>query len=501
MRVYRTSDPLPPSATDQFHIYNGLDCCVTFEVFEVISPQLDEITSKTYEHAKALQGPVLEMELRGTLVDINARDDLIVKLSADARALEEQLQEILTEGIGVRIENPLSPKQLAYLLYDVLGLPVQRNFKSKSPSVDRKALEKLQSYFHAGPIVSHVLAIRDIHKKIGMLRSSIDQDNRIRTSFNIAGTATGRFSSRTSAANTGTNVQTVTEELRRVFIADPGMKLAYIDLEQAESRAVGAIEWNLFGDGTYLDACESSDLHTTVTKMCWENLPWTGNLKEDKFIAKQIFYREVDYRQGAKKLGHATNYLGKPPEIAKQTGIPLYLVADFQPKYMKAFPAHPRWHDWVKQKILRDGFITTFMGRRRFFFGRRWDQDTVKAAVAYEPQSSIRDYLSKGILRVWHAQICELLLDMHDAILIQYPEHLENEVVPAVQKLLEIEVPLMNGRTLVIPTEAVVGWNWSHGFNEKKELVNPNGLVAFNGADQRTRVQQESILNRRFSEA
>lgn len=499
MRIYKTTDPLPPGATDQFHIYNALDCCITFEVFEAILPQLDEVTSKTYEHAKALQGPVLEMELRGTRVDITVRDDLIVKLLADARILEDNLQEILVEGVGIKIENPLSPKQLAFLLYEVLGLPVQRSFKTKSPSVDRKALEKLCSYFHAAPIVNHVLAIRDLHKKVGMLRSSIDSDSRIRTSFNIAGTATGRFSSRTSAANTGTNVQTVTPELRRVFIADPGMKLAYIDLEQAESRGVGAIEWNLFGDPTYLDACESSDLHTRVTQMCWEDLGWTGDLKLDKAIAKQIFYRDVDYRQGAKKLGHASNYLGKPPEIAKQTGIPLHLVSDFQPKYMRAFPAHQKWHDWVKQKLIRDGFITTFMGRRRFFFGRRWDQDTVKAAVAYEPQSSIRDYLSKGILRVWHANICELLLDMHDAILIQYPEELESEVVPRVQKLLEIEVPLMNGRTLVIPTEAMVGWNWSYAFNEKKELVNVNGLVPF-GDDKRVRSKPESILDRLFSQ-
>lgn len=501
MRIYRTTDPLPVGATDQFHIYNALDCALMYEAYSVIIGQLDEVTSKTYEQAKALQGPVLEMDLRGILIDTTTRDDLIRDLSQKIFQLETQLQEIITEGVGVKIDNLGSPKQLAFLLYDVLGLPVQRSFKTNGPSVDRKALEKLQSYFHAAPIINHVLLIRDLSKQISMLRTSIDNDGRIRTSINIAGTDTGRFSSYASAFNTGTNLQTIPPGLRKAFIADPGMKLAYIDLEQAESRAVGAIEWNLFGDGTYLDACESSDLHTTVTRMCWENLGWTGDIKTDKNIAKQIFYRDVDYRQGAKKLGHATNYLGKPPEIAKQTGIPQHLVSDFQPKYMKAFPAHPRWHEWVKQKLIKDGFITTFMGRRRFFFGRRWEHDTHKAAVAYEPQSSIRDYLSRGILKVWGANICQILLDMHDAILIQYPEELENEVVPAVQRLLEIEVPLMNGRTLIIPTEAVCGWNWGYAYNDKKELINPNGLTPFSGNDQRTRVQQESILSRKFSQA
>ena len=44
-----------------------------------------------------------------------------------------------------------------------------------------------------------------------------------------------------------------------MFIADPGMKMANFDAEQGESRVVGAIEWNLFKRGGYLDACERED--------------------------------------------------------------------------------------------------------------------------------------------------------------------------------------------------------------------------------------------------
>jgi DNA polymerase I-like protein with 3'-5' exonuclease and polymerase domains len=127
---------------------------------------------------------------------------------------------------------------------------------------------------------SHILALRDIAKKIGVLKTSIDPDGRMRTSYNIAGTTTGRFSSSLSDFGTGGNLQNLEERLRRPFVADPGMKFAYIDLEQAESRLVGAIEWNLFGDGRYLDACESGDLHTSVCRLAWTELPWTEILKE-----------------------------------------------------------------------------------------------------------------------------------------------------------------------------------------------------------------------------
>ena len=62
-----------------------------------------------------------------------------------------------------------------------------------------------------------------------------------------------------------------------MFVADEGMKLGNFDAEQGESRVVGAIEWNLFKRGDYLDACESGDLHTAVARICWPDLPWTDD--------------------------------------------------------------------------------------------------------------------------------------------------------------------------------------------------------------------------------
>ncbi len=208
MPIYRInvegSNEPPPSGNALLEQqYNALDCALTHEVFGVLEKQLDEVTLKVYALEKSLQAPVFSMELRGVLVDKPSRDDMIFELSQDVSLLETSLQEILTEGIGVRIENPLSPKQLSYLLYDILGLPPQRSYKTGGTTVDSKALEKLKQYFYAAPIISHIQTIRDLSKQISTLRTSIDSDNRIRTSFNIAGTETGRFSSYASALGSG----------------------------------------------------------------------------------------------------------------------------------------------------------------------------------------------------------------------------------------------------------------------------------------------------------
>lgn len=270
--------------------YNGLDSCITLEVLGVLLPQLDEVTGPVYQRALALQGPILEMECRGIRTDRNEISRVSRELEGQLAHLHEALKEILIEGLGfepgevswlktekgTKVEKFWwnSPTKLSEFFYTRMGLPKTR--KKGKVTCDRDALEKMRSYFFAEPIINHILAIRDINKSLGVLRTSIDRDGRIRYSLNIAGTDTGRLASYASAMGSGTNMQNITEELRQIFVADPGKKFAYIDRAQIQSRIVGAICWNLFHDPTYLDFCESGDLHTGVCMMTWRDLAWKG---------------------------------------------------------------------------------------------------------------------------------------------------------------------------------------------------------------------------------
>lgn len=508
MQVLESQGPAPTSKTVGLWLYNGLDCCVTLEVFQAIYPQLDEITRPIYEHAIALQAPILEMQLRGFRIDESARGPVAAAYERDLTIVEASLDEILRDGLGIENFNAGSWQQKGYLFYEVLGLPHVR--KAGRITTNRSALEKFRSNFHAEPFVNHILLIMDLRKKLGVLRTPVDRDGRMRTSFNIAGTDTGRLSSYVSSFGSGTNLQNITGLLRKIFCADPGKKLAYVDLEQAESRMVGAIVWNVFHDGTYLDFCESGDLHTGVAMMTFPDLAWSGAvitladvlhqlhdpaaLKINKDVAKQIYYREFSYRESCKRLGHGTSYFGQPPQMAKETRIHIDLVKEFQYKFFKNFAGIKKWHEYVRVKLIKDGWMTSLMGRRRWFFGRRYDLDTLRAAIAYDPQSSIADYMNKGMLRVWREEPrAELILQVHDAIVFQYDESLENEIVPRVMKLLQIEVELLHDRKLIIPTEAFVGFNWGY-----KTDKNPDGLVKFDGNDTRVRGKPVAVLDRKF---
>jgi hypothetical protein len=92
------------------------------------------------------------------------------------------------------------------------------------------------------------------------------------------------------------------------------------------------------------------------------------------------------------------------------------------------------------------------------------------------------DEVDTGLLRIWRAQRVQLLIQVHDSILFQYPEALEDEILPWALEALRVHIPLARGRDFFVPTEAKVGWNWGD-FSEE----NPDGLVKWKGGDSRKR--------------
>jgi DNA polymerase-1 len=492
LRIIRTHEVDPESFDDwsQSQIYNGLDVAQTASIWHAISPQLDNQTRSTYEFSKSLQGPVLDMRLRGCLVDMARRDEVIDEFSELLDRLERDLDSIVLRGVGMSSFNWRSNPDLQRLFYDYLELP--EVLKQGRPTTDRGAREQLEVYPSATQIVRHINLMTELGDKISVLRTEIDPDGRIRTSYNIAGTGTGRFSSSLSEFGTGGNLQNVEESLRSIFIADPGYKFAKFDAKSGESFCVGAIEWNLFSDPHFLDACESGDPHTAVARLCWPTLAWTGDLQRDRAIAEQPFYRHYSYRFTCKKLGHGSNYGGQPPTLSAQTRLDLEIVNAFQPKYFAAFPAHLMWHEWTKEQLKHSGILTTLTGRRRHFHGRRTDPKTFRQAIAFDPQGSLADIVNTAMLNIWRKNLAVIMFQDHDAITFMYPEQTEDQIIPILKSNLLVPIELNNGRVLSIPYDCETGWN-----KGKYDAVkNPDGLREFTGHDTRRRSPKVPILDR-----
>lgn len=500
-RIINSADLGPLSAADSGRVYNSLDAALTFEISEKQDEILKPEALASYSFVFGMQGPALTLMRRGILIDQDKRQEVYERLSAKLALLLWAFESITEEVCGKKIAVN-SHQQIKDLFYKYMKIPEITVFdyasKKKKVSVGREALEQIQSYYWAAPIAKLILAIRDIGKKLAVVKSGASADGRMRCSYHVAGTETGRWSSSKNVWGGGTNNQNITDEMREMFIPDEGMKLAYLDLEQAESKVVAMVS----GDPQYIAACESGDLHTYVCRLIWRDKPWTDDQKKNKEIAEQIFYRHFTFRDMAKRGGHAKNYYAKNPTIAHHLKLSRQVADDFGNGYYRAFPGIPAWHMRVAQRIASKHEITTILGRQRFFFGRWTDDATIRKAIAFEPQSVVGEILNIGLYRIWRnldsvfGGTVEVLGQVHDAILLQYPDPLEMTTLPECLRLMRVKVETPSG-ILEIPTEASVGWNWRKKTKTKTgEIINPWGLQKFDGTpERRTRPERRKITS------
>lgn len=452
------------SAAEANYIYNGLDCMMTFEIRNALLPLFERRPQcrPMYEWRLGMQAIALHMSQRGIKFDNDLRRVMHFELSKRMSKLRG-IWDKLCETAVLHNVNPASPAQLKKLFYIELLLPEQKS-QTKGVwkvSVNRECLEKLYSTTKDArrALVRVLLAIRDLEKDLEVLSTEPSADGRMRCSYNVAGTETGRWSSSATVFGEGMNKQNITPSLRKLFIADDGMKLVNRDQQQAESWIVALVS----GDANYMEACRSGDPHTFCSRLIWPELPWNGDLAKDKKIAQQPFYRHFSYRDMAKRGGHASNYYAVPWTISRNLKIPMRSAEEFQDKYFDRFS---KIRDWQKgiSKILQTPYkeggqvLRTPLGEERIFFGRPTDDATLREAIAYVPQATVGHLTNIMLARLWKAQI-DILENGHDSVLFQIPDRSEDILIPTLLPLFEYPITY-NGVTITIPWESKVGYTW-----------------------------------------
>lgn len=460
-----------------FHRYNGLDCCVTREIRDVQEKQLTRRKLwDTFAHAMSLVQPLMRMTARGVRIDVATRKRLREKFEGEII----EMTNVLTAQAGGDV-NVKSSKQVQELIYTKLGLPKQHNKKTGNVSADKFALTTLAQK-HPHPVLLGMLRIRERRDFIERyLDAAVDSDGRMRCAFDITGTNTGRLSSRQSIYGSGTNLQNIPARrpdgrlIRRIFIADPGKVFLYADYSQAEARVVAHLARckaliELFDDPT-------RDGHSeNASRIFGIPLSTVGKDSLERFLAKQGV--------------HAGNYGQGPGDMAARinaeseiTGITVTVAecATIQSKVQAIYP-EVRENYWreTEVELRRSRTLTSLFGRQRVFYDR-WDDKLLRTAYAFKPQSTIGDLCCKALVRVFEEVElarpdlgAELLLNVHDALLLQCNRDKVEETAHEVQRCMEIPIPI-NGRDLLIPTDVKAGLNWDI-YDKKNKENNPNGL-------------------------
>ena len=469
----RTITDMTPTPDNQEIIYNSLDTMQTMALKEIFDEGLlPDWAQPGIKYSELMLGPILAMMRRGVQIDTDRRDQLVAKLEAEKDRLEGYFDHICLSLFDTTINYNSTP-QLKVLFYTFLGIPEITKSKKGEVKVgtDRETLEKISATYPRGAAFANlILGIRDLEKQIEFLSKRLSPTNRFHASFNIAGTETFRLSSSEHPFRIGSNLQNIPKEARSCFVADPGYVLFYSDQQGAEARIVAYLS----GDENYIAAVEGGDSHTMVASMVFGFPP-------DRELAEREYYRGYSYRDITKKGAHGSNYYGKPFTLAQQMKVETAVAEQFQAQYFKRFPGISNWHAWVAKQLQTKGYMVTPFGLRRTFWGRRWDDATLRTAIAFVPQHCVGVLMNVGIYNLWERfegkpdGDVQILLNLHDAVLGQVRIDKMDELLPQVLECLRFPFPVtdINGKTreVLIPFDVEIGRNWN-----KASDTNPEGL-------------------------
>ena len=186
-------------------------------------------------------------------------------------------------------------------------------------------------------------------------------------------------------------------------------------------------------------------------------------------------------RNGHIYVSGNSNYYGKPFTLAQQMKVETEVAEAFQAQYFRRFPGISDWHRWVANQLQTIGYLDTPFGMRRTFWNRRWDDATLREAIAFVPQHCVGVLMNYGIYRIWErfegkpSADVQILLNLHDAVLGQVRVEKADALLPEILKCLDFPFPITDikgvTREIVIPFDVEVGYNWS-----KASDKNPDGL-------------------------
>jgi DNA polymerase I-like protein with 3'-5' exonuclease and polymerase domains len=137
--------------------------------------------------------------------------------------------------------------------------------------------------------------------------------------------------------------------------------------------------------------------------------------------------------------------------MAITVGITTKESEQMQARWFAAHPGIKRWHLRTEQQLQRTRTIRNAFGYRRYYTGRI--DNILPEALAWVPQSTVAVAINRGwdnIMQDFSTLRTEILLQVHDSLVGQYPTHLEKEILPSLHEELLITIPYPDPLTIPI---------------------------------------------------
>lgn len=422
------------------------DTQAVFELYPALRDKLAEIEAEKlfFDIELPLCEVLAEMEKTGFLVDRNALFSFGEGLTSGINALQNEIWRQVGREFNIN-----SPKQLGEVLFDELMLPAGKKTKT-GWSTNADELEKLRGKH---PVIQNILDYRELTKlkstyADGLLKV-ISPDGRIHTNFKMTVAATGRLSS------TEPNLQNIPirkelgSEIRKMFVAAPGMKLVDADYSQIELRLLAHIS----GDETMKKAfLDGEDIHRVTASQVF-NVPLEAVTSLQRSRAKAVNFGII--------------YGISAFALAQDIGVWQSEAKEYIDAYLAKYHGVRDYMENVISEAKRNGYVKTLYGRRRSLpelkssnyntrsFGER-------VARNMPIQGTAADIIKLAMVNVYRRLKAEglrarLILQVHDELIAECPEEEAGKTARILREEME------NAAHLSVPltAEAGIGRSWA----------------------------------------
>lgn len=358
-------------------------------------------------------------------------------LSADMTAEAETLAAAIHEDAG-EVFNVNSTKALREILFEKLGLTPGKKTKT-GYSTNQATLEKLVGEHK---IIEHLLRYREVEKLRSTygtsLLAEVDDDDRIRATFNQTVARTGRLSSESPNLH---NIPVRTElgrGFRKAFVPRDGTAFVVADYNQIELRCIA----HLSEDPGLVGAFTSGeDIHRSVAARVFDVLP------------EDVTYEQ---RSRAKMVSYGLAYGMEAYGLGQRLGIKTSEAAHILEAYFEGFPAVKDYMEATVSEARNRGYTETLFGRRRSIPELQSDRVQVRQAGERQAMNAGIQGLAADIFKVALVGLEKRLVDeglesrvvlqVHDEVILEVPPEEKDRAVAVVMEELQgafdLNVPL-----------------------------------------------------------
>lgn len=409
----------------------------------------DGLTKLMYEIEMPLVGVLAEMELTGVRLNVEFFHQFGKELATRMAEIEKEVYAQVGKSFNLN-----STQQLSDVLFKQLSLtPPDRGRKTASGHYSTAA-DVLEEMRGQHPVVDLILENRELAKLkstyIDALPLAVNpRTGRVHTSYSQVGSVTGRLSSNDPNLQ---NIPIRTETGRKVrngFVADEGNLLLSVDYSQVELRIIAHIAQDL----TMLEAFrQGQDIHAATAAAI------TGTPLEQ--VTKEM-------RRNAKATNFGLIYGMSAFGLTRSTDLTLAESERFVKSYFERFPGIKRYLEQTKRLAAEQGYVTTLLGRRRYFpalrgmlsaqLRNREEREAINAPI----QGTAADIMKIAMLQIPGALKnaglkSQMLLQVHDEIVLECPEEELRTAAQIVQQTMEQAYEL----SIPLSTEARFGKSW-----------------------------------------